>query len=188
LIYKNMEKKYKNIIIKANTEKEIGNIIKALKLVERESKPYGKKLQTLRIILVLQNNKDYDNELLAEYSIWICNKKTILESSTKYLASLLVHEARHLMQYDTKKFAGYGKKPDKRSKELDEQIETDAYKTQRNFLKKLKAEREVEWLDKQFNEKWWVNKTKKGITYSFPLDKTFYNFLNDYKNSKIEYY
>lgn len=152
-----MEKKYKNIIIKANTKKEINNLVKAIQFVETHSKLYAKKLQTLELILVLQNNKDYENGLLVEYNIWICNNKTILECSTLYLASLLVHEARHLMQYDRKTFPGYGKKPGmKRSKKLEQRLETDAYVVQRNFLKKLNYD--TEGLDKQFKEKWWLSK------------------------------
>lgn len=154
-----MEKKYKNITIKADTEKEVNSLIKALRFVDKNGKQYAKKLQTLELILVLQNNGDYENELLAEYSIWICNSKTILECSATYLASLLVHEARHLIQYDKNMFPGYGKKSQtKRSKNLEQKLEMDAYTAQRNFLKKLKLNREIEWLDKQFKEKWWLSK------------------------------
>lgn len=168
-------KKFLNIEIVAKTDKEIKKITEALEFIKIEDEKSFSILRNLKAILVLPK-KRYDNTLFVKESVYICQAGTILRSSVFYLASLFVHEVRHLWQYRKGKHY-YGNK-----------AEQDAYKFQRKFLKKFgeKSKKEIKWLDKLFKEKWWIYTNKKGKkTLISPNDKLFINFLNKYLENKL---
>jgi hypothetical protein len=167
-------KKIYGIEIVAPTKKEINKLKKALEFIKIKEEKVLKILQWLRAILVFPG-KTYNNWLVLDKKIYICQPKTILESTKQYLASLLVHEAKHIFQYKNKQ------------KTVGRKAEFSAYKFQRKFLVKYGKPSEVEWLDQQFQEKWWLKfeKESKGTTSSSNY-KTFLKFIDLYIKGKLK--
>lgn len=89
-------KRIYGIEIVASTKKEINKLKRALEFIKLKETKILKTLQWLKAILVFPG-KTYNNLLVLEKKIYICQPKTILESSKQYLASLLVHEAKHIL-------------------------------------------------------------------------------------------
>lgn len=158
----------------AITKKEIEKIRKAIHFIKTRDPKSFNLFRRLKAILVLPE-KGYDNQLFLKEKVYICQTGTILESSISYLASLFIHEARHMWQYYKKWKKIYGNKAEK-----------DAYDFQRKFLLKFGEKEEVEWLDKLFKEKWWVYKDKKGKkTLISPKSDLFAKFVSQYLSGAI---
>lgn len=178
LIFLNM-KKYlsKNVYgieVMVATDKEIKKIRKAINFIKNEDSKSFNLLKRLRAILVI-STKGYDNQLFMREKVYVCQTDTILESSMSYLASLFIHEARHIWQYYKNWKKNYGNKAEK-----------DAYDFQRKFLLKFGGEGEVEWLDKLFKEKWWVYRGKNGKkTLISPKTGLFTKFISQYLANKL---
>ena len=167
---------FKNVYgieVVAATDKEIEKIRKAIGFIKTRDLKSFNLFRRLKAILVLPE-KDYDNQLFLEEKVYVCQTGAILESSISYLASLFIHETRHLWQYNKGKHY-YGNEAEK-----------DAYSVQRKFLLKFRKKEEVEWLDKLFKEKWWVYKDKKGKkTLISPKTSLFVKFVSQYLSGKI---
>jgi hypothetical protein len=68
----------------------------------------------------------------------------------------LIHEAHHIVQYKKCK-RGYGY-----------HFERGAYIVQKKFLKKANYELGIQWLEKEFKNKWWEDfKKQKAIRKKF---------------------
>ena len=161
------------IEVVAITNEEIKKIEKAIHFIKTKDSKSLNLLKRLRAILVFPE-KGYDNLLFLKEKVYVCQTGTILESSISYLASLFIHEARHLWQYYKGRHY-YGN-----------EAETDAYNVQRKFLVKFEEKGEVAWLDKRFKEKWWVFKDKKGKkTLISPKTSLFIKFVSQYLSGAI---
>ena len=86
--------------------------------------------------------------------------------SPKYVASLLIHEAYHVAQYR----GGH--------KNFGERAEYRACQVQKKFLKKINYLSAIEWLDKQYQQKWWERMDKKSGD-----SLVFKKILNSYKQN-----
>jgi hypothetical protein len=87
----------------------------------------------------------------------------------EFLASLILHEMKHLEQFQNgKKFTG-------------KIAETEGYKVQRNFLENIRYESAVKWLDNQYKKQWWKEMDKKTIQ----REKTI-EFFNNFKENKFK--
>jgi hypothetical protein len=78
-------------------------------------------------------------------------------------------ELKHLEQFENKK--NYrGKK-----------AETEAYKLQRKFLKKIKYHTAIDWLDYSYKSEWW-----KSLDLEAENRDKVKNFLSHYLKNKLE--
>lgn len=141
--------------------KNLGESLKALKNWDKDS--FTRVNKCLKFIFISPNNKKY-NHTLVDDKAWISGYD-IFEGDydMPYIASLLIHESHHVAQY----LSGH--------EYFGEKAETAAYKEQRKFLKKIKYDYAVQWLDKQYSNKWWkaMDKSVKGKTVA---DKLFSDF------------
>ena len=161
------------IEVVATTDKEIEKIRKAIYFIKTRDLKSFNLFKQLKAVLIFPK-KYYDNLLFLKEKVYVCQTGTILESSISYLASLFIHEARHLWQYYKGRHY-YGN-----------EAETDAYNVQRKFLVKFEEKGEVAWLDKRFKEKWWVFKDKKGKkTLISPKTNLFVKFVSQYLSGAI---
>ena len=106
-------------------------------------------VKRMRAILVYPRN-GYDNELFRKSRIWVCEMKTIRESSTPYLASLLVHEGWHLAQFS------------RGVRNVHSRAERTAYKTQAKFLTAIGDKRGARWVGQQLRSRAWETKLPSG--------------------------
>jgi len=166
-------KKIYNIEILASTKIEIDIIKKALLFIKTHAPQSFSRLKKLQAIIIYPN-KDYNNILFPKENIYICQQGTIIESSMPYLASLLIHEAHHLLQYK------------KDQKHHGQKTEEEAYKAQRRFLKKYGTKAEVDWLDNLFKDEWWIKRDKKTKKIIYDKnDDILKNLLINYQKNKI---
>lgn len=116
--------------------------------------------------------KGYFNSAFEEYSVWMSNY-SILEPRNfdyKWLASGLLREAVHIEQF-------------KKKKRLNSyQREKEAYLVQKEFLKKIKHKKAVNWLDKQLKIKWW-KKFEKNVN----MFNKFLKLLDNYNKNELKF-
>src|SRR3989344_7613114 len=121
------------IDIVSPSKREISKIREALEFIEKNQPPAFRKTRKFKAILVYPK-RGYENNIFSEERIWICKPQTVRESSVPYLASLLIHEAQHLLQHD------------RGMRDSGARAEGEAYKVQRDFLLSFGNEREISWL------------------------------------------
>lgn len=169
------KKKIFNTNIVARTSEEIQGVLNALCFASSREKKLSAYLKKISAILVYSKKTGYDNLLFPKEGIYVCQTRTVLDATREYLASLFVHEARHLWQFKKKK-PYYG-----------DIAEEDAYHFQRRFLKKYGIIEDVEWLDELYKQKWWVFKDKKsGKRKSVsPRDRIFKKFVERYVSGNL---
>jgi hypothetical protein len=164
-------KKFKNILIIVPAPSYIKKLKDALVFLEKkDQKSFLKVKKTTKTIFII-SEKGYYNETFVKEKMWLAQGSFIKDKSYpyQYLASLLLHEAHHIAQYLTgHKYAG-------------SRAEYRAYFVQRKFLNKINYSNAVQWLDEQFNKKWWqtLDKNKKNINYSRKI-------LRLYKNESLQ--
>lgn len=164
-------KKINDINVVSSSKIYIKNIEMSLRILkEWDKNNFNKVNKYLKTILIHPKNKDY-NLLIANKNAWITGYQNVLDNDydASYMASLFIHETYHITQY----FSGhknYGKK-----------AETEAYKIQRKFLKKIKYDYAVDWLDKQYKKKWW-----KSLGSDKKNADDFRHLLNNYQNGKLD--
>lgn len=162
-----MKKKLEIIEIVSNSQNDINKILETLLFIKKKSKDNWRQIKLITAIIVSPKN-GYDNQLFPKERIWICQAGTVRKSSIPYLASLLMHEACHIGQYRME------------NKKWTESLEKQAYQVQRNFLAKYGTLKEVDWLDKMFKKRWWLDNFKIYKTSS--LKKNYFRkILNKYK-------
>lgn len=167
-----MKTKFRNIHVSGPDLETITKVRKALNLVFSRHKQAVLYLKKLKAIIVLRGK--YDNLLFGGLKVYICETGTVKESTTSYLASLFVHEARHIFQYSKKN-----------KYRTSTQKEKDAYLFQRKFLIKLNKEGEALGLDEQYKSKWWVFKDKNGKkTEISPKNDKFRKIAEDFINDQ----
>lgn len=142
-------KKICGICIMAQTPKELRCVEIAIKFVAKKEKKLLIQLKKIDAILVYAKKRGYDNLLFAKERIYVCQTRTVLDSTKEYLASLFLHEARHLSQFEKKKLWQGNK------------AEEGAYRFQRRFLEKYSTPEEIQWLDEAYRGKWWVFTDRK---------------------------
>ncbi|OGY39330.1 MAG: hypothetical protein A2418_01525 [Candidatus Brennerbacteria bacterium RIFOXYC1_FULL_41_11] len=105
-------------------------------------------IKNINKIKVFDKN-GYDTDVNVKTRVWYVQPKTIKYSSVEYLSSLFIHEAWHVEQ--EKK----GLNPNGRTR-----TERGAYLKQRLFLELYGEQYEVDWLDKEYKRKWWLDKKR----------------------------
>ena len=163
----------KNIKICASQIKDINKIFDSLNFISQKDKKIWNRVKKIKAIIV-HPKIGYDNELFRPDYIWVCEQGTVRESTMAYLASLIVHESRHVEQYI------------KGVRNVDFRAEPSAYQDQIEFLEKYGEKYNADYVKKLYSEKFWKNNeflTKKGGKYtsSQPLLK----FLNKYKKKEL---
>jgi len=166
-------KKIKTFTIGASDNKQINKISIALHFIETNAVRSFSSVALIKSIIVRPTGS-YDNMLFPEEGVYVCEPKTILESSSVYLASLFIHEGVHMLQWKQgRKYIG-------------DSAERDAYKVQRNFLKKFGDKSEVAWLDKCLEEQWWKkNKGIKKETNFVQSDQKLIRFCKRYIEGRL---
>lgn len=171
-------KKTYGIEIIAATRREINALESALRFIKRKDTEIFKKFERVKAVLVYPK-RGYDNAVYMEDDprVWVCESGTVLEASREYLAGLLVHEAHHMAQW-ARGIRGYG-----------DRVENAAYLVQRRFLVRAGARKDdIEWLDVQRKERWWVSRKKKGQQPSRFSHARHRKFLAAYREGAIMYH
>jgi hypothetical protein len=149
----------------APQKRHIDKLHRALQyLREKDSGEFQKVTHNLNAIFIAPLQGDY-NVLRVKDRAWLSCYQFLEKSDYpyQYIASLLLHEAVHIEQdKQGAKSTGY-------------QAEKEAYLAQRRFLKKIKYENAVSWLDAQFNKKWWRALSKKTRLHE-KLEQCFAEF------------
>ena len=165
-----LQKKF-NIIIIAPKIKYIKKIEQALIFLKKEDKnSFRKVIKNLKIIFIVPV-KGYKNMMFLKDKIWFSYSGFFEDKDVpyQYLASLLLHEAQHIVRYKR------GNKP------IGYYAEKEAYLAQRKFLLKIKYNNYVEWLDSEFKKRWWQTPSQE-MKEIFVFDK----FLKAYKENRLK--
>jgi len=152
---------------------DIAKISDSLNFIFKKDKQAWSDVKKIKAIIV-NSKRGYNNELFRPECVWVCEIKTVRESTVAYLASLVVHEARHVKQY----LRGV--------KNVDFRAEPAAYKDQIKFLEKYGEKYNANYVKKLYAEKYWqdnefLTKNGKKIVSTPALVK----FLERYKNGKL---
>lgn len=164
---------YKQVVLGiklvAKTKREIDALTKALRLVKRRDPRLFRRFKLLDALLVYPR-RGYDIAVYMDDDprVLVCESGTVLESSSAYLAGLLVHEVTHMAQWKCGE------------RRHSTRIETEAYHAQRRFLLKIAATDEIAWLDKQYGGKWWVSRGGKAKPET-PTATRHRRFLDAYR-------
>lgn len=163
-------------VIVAHDKKLIRKFIRAFSVIDNVGGIYSSIRKNIKTILVFPG-KDYYTEVFPQKKIWMCQPKTVRESSLEYLASLVIHEAWHIVQH-------------KRGvKNIGSRGERGAYLVQRRFLALAKDRQSLRWLDKAYKEKWWLDADDNSETR--PSDNqgdtrsSMLKFLKQYESGKL---
>jgi hypothetical protein len=119
-----MERFYKDIKLNTLDEKQHNRLVAAFDLLTKTDVSIAKKALTLKEIKI-RNVAGYDNELFPQKRLWLVDRLVIDKNTIDYIASLIVHETIHLLQYD------------RGVRNIDGRAERLAYTTQAKFLKKI---------------------------------------------------
>jgi hypothetical protein len=161
-----------NILLIVPKKKYITRLVKVLDFLKKESiKDFKMVCKNLKTIFITPY-KGYFNSAFEKYGIWMSNY-SILEPRNfdyKWLASGLLHEAVHIEQFKKKKRLN------------SHQREKEAYLVQREFLKKIKYKKAVNWLDKQLKVKWWKQFEKNANMFN-----KFIKLLDNYSKNELEF-
>jgi hypothetical protein len=115
-------------------------------LKRTDPRTFGKVTRRLKIITVVNRPGSY-NETDVRKRQWILESGLLRTPADvpQYLASLLLHEAEHIAQFQSgKPYRGA-------------RAEVQAYRIQRRFLARFGEPYMVKWLDAQFRSRWWVH-------------------------------
>lgn len=168
---------HKNSVIVAYDKKLIRKFIRTFSLIDKLGGAYPSICKNIRTILIFPG-KDYYTEVFTSKKIWMCQPKTVRESSLEYLASLVIHEAWHIVQHA------------RGVKNISSRGERGAYLVQRRFLELAKDKQSLRWLDKAYKEKWWIDADENSETRpSNNQEDTRSNmlkFLKQYKNGELQ--
>lgn len=119
-----MERFHKDIKLNTLDEKQYNRLVAAFDLLTKTDVSIAKKALTLKEIKI-RNVAGYDNELFPQKRLWLVDKLVIEKNTIDYIASLIVHETVHLLQYD------------RGVRNIDGRAERLAYTTQAKFLEKI---------------------------------------------------
>lgn len=164
------QKKINDINVVSSSKIYIKNIERTLKMLkELDGYNFIKVNKYLKIILIHPKIKNC-NFLSTKNKAWLTGYENFLNNDydAPYMASLLIHEVYHIVQY----LSGH--------KNYGEKAERAVYLQQKKFLKKIKYDYAVDWLDNQYKNKWWksMDKDKKS-------SKKLHHLLDDYQNGKL---
>ncbi len=125
---------------------------------------YKKARKYLTTIFIHPGIKEYNQTLVHEQT-WLVGHSLFSQKDfdVPYVASLIIHEAHHIAQYRAgKQYFGA-------------RAEMMAYLRQRNFLKRIKYDYAVKWLDRRFKDKWWrvMDKQEKAKKKAESLWKSY---------------
>lgn len=169
-------KKFKKGIIVAPAKIHIKKLTDALYFFSYHDPKMFRKFRSMKAILVYPGKgSEREYGFHGDDKIWVCHSRLVRKSSVSYLASTLVHETWHLIQYD------------RGSKNYGDRAEKGAYKKQREFLVKVGNKEAAKWLDSEFKEKWWLYKMEDDKeTLYFPSLEPLKKFIEDYKKGKLK--
>ncbi|MDP3956450.1 MAG: hypothetical protein Q8P97_00455 [bacterium] len=157
-------KKIFNIEIVSKSLSDLNKMVEAIIYLRKKHPPYFSLTKKLKGVFVYPK-LGYDNEFFPMEKVWVCELRTVRESSTIYLASLLVHEAVHLRQFES----GIAKNTKK--------TELDAYQVQKKFLSKAGDKISAQWIMEQYKENWTRYHYKSSKQF-FKPNKKFRIFLD----------
>lgn len=149
--------KVKSMFIIAPEKSLIEKIVKALNLIKKvDRREYRKLFSRINLIFVTRMNNS-TNEFFMPAKYWFTNKVQIKHTSINWVASSLLHEGFHATQFKNGKWAS----------SFEEVIEKPAIEFEIKFLKKVKDQKEIDWLKHSLKEKLWLRiwKDKKSHTY-----------------------
>lgn len=135
-----------NVTIIGVTKTDIMRVVDALVLLQKSDRVWFNKLSCLKFIIINQK-WEYYIEVSPTKKTIICQRGTVRESTTLYLASLIVHEIAHCMFYK------------KGRNNVDWHDEPSAYNIQINFLKKHRDFYNARYVARLLKEKYWENQT-----------------------------
>lgn len=168
-----IRKKILGIEVVAELQSDFNKVAVAILYLKRKYSMYFNLIKKIKGIYIYPK-LGYDNEFFPDKKKWVCELKTVRESSIIYLASLLVHEAIHLRQYK------HGLIKNTKKTELE------AYETQRKFLNKAGDKKSAQWIMKQYRENWTKYRYKDTKQFLKP-SKKFKVFLDSIGSSKKLY-
>ncbi len=150
-------------------------IEKALNLIKEIDPILFKKALKIRAILIFHDGDDDYGEI-KDY-IWVNHYGTFRGITITYLASLMVHEAWHIVQRE------------RGVKNIASRAERGAYLVQKRFLLAAGDKYSAKWLDRAYKEKWWLDKDKEHKTRQVKdnkkVRKTALGFLKQYQQGKL---
>lgn len=133
------------ITIAGPSKEDIETVSSALSCLRTASPEAHKRVaRHLALVLIVPDIDQY-NELLVEQGAWIAGQELVQlqKHDPAYLASLLVHEEKHIAQFrEGRSFRG-------------DAAEREAYAAQRSFLKEIRYDEAVRWLDEQLDAASW---------------------------------
>src|SRR3989344_3495457 len=105
---------------------------------------YRRVQKQLDTIFICHDIRNYNQTNVKERA-WLVGRSlfAVKDYDIPYIASLIIHEAHHIAQFRAGK-SYHGAK-----------AEEMAYHYQRRFLKKIKYDYAIAWLDKRFSKRWW---------------------------------
>ena len=159
---KYLKKRYKSILIIAANKKQHDVILDALNLIRKKDKHSFKKvLRCLKIIFVPTTN----GHLSAAYEkerMWIVEGGMLKDNQVSFIASSIIHETHHVSQY----LSGH--------KYRLPNSEISALNEQKKFLKKIRDNLSLDWLEKELKRKWW-----KSVVGNKKSTKKLDNYLKE---------
>jgi hypothetical protein len=134
-----------NISIQAPDKKPIQRLRLALRYAKAfQPRSFKTIIRNLKNVIVL-GQRGLTNETFVEKRTWVTESSILNDrTTTPYVASLLLHEAKHIAQYRS------------RNSYRGARAEREAYRVQRAFLVRAKQYRAVQWLDSQYRSRWWA--------------------------------
>jgi hypothetical protein len=128
-----------HLIIESPSRAYVRKLDEALLYLSGQAFLARSKLPTLKKIII-QKKPGYRNQLFPYKRIWVSESSVINKNSVVYLASLLLHEIHHLMQYD------------RGVRNIQGRAERGAYHAQYKFLVEQGHRRDAEGIMRHYRE------------------------------------
>ncbi len=171
------QKTYRATDIISQNRNLLAKLRRAFMHIEKLNAQRFEFVHDIRCVLVYPGN-DYYTEMVASDGIWVVQPRTIRESSLNYLASLIVHEAWHSVQWS------------RGTRNVSSRAERGAYLKQREFLAAMRDAFSIRWLDKAYKEKWWENADASHTTRPSgnqdAVRSEILRLVRRYKNGKLK--
>ncbi len=149
---------------------------KALDLINAIDPCLFKKVLKIKAILIFHDGDGDYGEI--KDRIWVNHYRVFRGITITYLASLMIHEAWHILQRE------------RGVKNIASWAERGAYLVQKRFLLAANDKYSAKWLDRAYKEKWWLDKDEEHKTRQVKDNtkarKTALGFLKQYQQGKLK--
>lgn len=147
------------ITVFAPSQRHLHKIRRALRALRVKDPNAFHKLARLLKTILISRRATYYNELFTRKQAWLAGHRLVGDRSfpPSYLASHLLHEACHIAQWMQGR------------QNVGPRAEREAYRIQRNFLKKIGYHQAVAWLDSEYRRQWWRIPPKQATRNSATL-------------------